>query len=64
LFDIALSHTAVAQRLAQRGDMHPQRVLRNDRLRPGAGDELVVADRLAGAFNERDEDVQSPAAEA
>jgi len=37
--------------------MHPQRPLVDDRIGPGARDQLVLADRLAGALNERGEDV-------
>ena len=62
--DVPLSRAAIAKRLAQGGDVDPQSVLLDDRVRPGASDELVLADRLAGAFNQRDENVQRPAAEA
>ena len=44
--------------------MNPQRALINDRIGPGARYQLILADRLAGAFNQRDENVQRPAAEA
>jgi hypothetical protein len=36
----------------------------DDRVGPGAGDEPVLVDRLAGTFKKRDEDVQRTAAEA
>ncbi len=62
--DVAPAGAAVPKRLAQRGDMDPKRSLIDDRIGPGAGDQLILADRLAGAFDERDEDVQGPAAEA
>src|SRR5205807_389243 len=62
--DVALSRTAVPKRLAQRGDMNPKRTLVDNRIGPGAGDQLILAYRLAGAFDKRDEDVQGSAAEA
>ncbi len=44
--------------------MDPQRVVLDDRARPGASDQLFLADPLAGAFNQRDENVQRPTTEA
>ena len=43
--------------------MDPERTFVHNRIGPSAGDQLVLVDRLAGALNKRDEDVQSPAAE-
>jgi hypothetical protein len=43
--------------------MNSQGALVDDRIRPGARDEFVLADRLAGPLNQRRKDVQSPAAE-
>jgi hypothetical protein len=61
---VALARLAVPERLAQRRDVNPQRSLVNDRIGPGARDQLILADGLAGAFDKRNEDVQGPAAEA
>src|SRR3984893_14132455 len=44
--------------------MDPQSPLVHDGVGPGAGDQLILSDRLAGAFNKRYKDVQGPAAEA
>src|SRR6266404_6156816 len=44
--------------------MGPQGPLVDRCVRPGASDQLILADGLAGALNERDENVQSSAAEA
>ena len=44
--------------------MGPQGPLVDHCVRPGASDQLVFVDRLAGALNERDENVQGPAAKA
>jgi hypothetical protein len=61
---VALARLAIPERLAQRRDVNPQRSLVNDRIGPGARDQLILADGLAGAFDKRNEDVQGPAAEA
>jgi len=34
--------------------MDPQRTLVDDRIGPGARDQLILPDGLAGAFNKRD----------
>jgi hypothetical protein len=44
---------SVAERLAQRGDLKPQIAL-VDKVRPYAGDELILVNGVARAFNERD----------
>ena len=44
--------------------MDPQRPVVDDRVGPGTGDQLLVGDRLAGAFDKREENVQGSAAEA
>ena len=62
--DVALACTAVAHRLAQRGEMRPQSALIDDRVGPGASDQTIFVDRLAGTFNERDQNIQCAAAEA
>ena len=55
--DIACSGATIAKRLAQRGDMDPERPFVDDRVGPGAGDQLIFVNRVAGVFNKRDEDV-------
>jgi hypothetical protein len=62
--DEAVAAPAVAQRLAQRGDMHPQRPVVDDGIGPSARDQLIPSDDLASAFDKRNEDVEGPAAEA
>jgi hypothetical protein len=42
----------------------PQRAFVDDRVGPSAGDQLILVNCIAGALNERDEDIQGPAAEA
>ncbi len=44
--------------------MNPQRPLIDDRVGPGARDQPILTDCLAGAFDKRDQDVESPTAEA
>jgi hypothetical protein len=44
--------------------MNPQSRFVDDRIGPGAGDDLGLADRFAGAFDQRNEDIQRAAAEA
>jgi hypothetical protein len=61
--DPAPARAAVAKRLAQRRDMNPERTVVDDRIGPRAGDELIPVYRLAGAFDERDQDIESAAAE-
>ena len=62
--DVASARAAVAKRLAQRRDMDPERTFVDDRIGPCAGDEPILVDRLAGAFDERDQNIESAAAEA
>jgi hypothetical protein len=62
--DEAVAAPAVAQRLAQRGNMDPQRAFVDDGVGPSAGDQLILVNCVAGALNERDKDVQGAAAEA
>jgi hypothetical protein len=50
--------------LAQRRDMDPQRALVDHRVGPCTGDELLLWERLAGAFDQRDQNVQRATAEA
>jgi hypothetical protein len=44
--------------------VNPQRPLIDDRVGPGACDQQIFTDCLAGAFDKHDQDVQSPTAEA
>ena len=47
------ARAAVAKRFAQRRDMDPERTVVDDRIGPRAGDEPILVDRLAGAFDQR-----------
>ena len=60
---VAPACAAIAERFAQRRDVHPQCPFFDDGIGPGAGDELVSGDGLAGAFDQRDQDVERAAAE-
>jgi len=62
--DEAIAAPAIAQRLAQRGDMDPQRPVVDDGIGPSAGDQLIPSDGLASAFDKCDEDIEGPCAEA
>jgi hypothetical protein len=44
-----------SEALSQRGDVHAKVVLFNERAGPYIGDELVLADNLARALDERDQ---------
>ena len=50
------------QRLAQRRDVHPQARFLDNRRWPYVGNQLIPADHLAGTFDERDQELQRPAA--
>ena len=52
--DEAVATPSVAERLAHRSDMDPQGSLVDDRVGPGAGDELILVNCIAGALNERE----------
>ena len=62
--DVALALLAVPERLAQRRDMNPQRALVDDRIGPCTGDKLLLWERLAGAFDQCDQNVERATAEA
>ena len=62
--DVARARAVIAERFAQRRDMDPQRALVDDRVGPGTGDELLFWERLARAFDQRDQNVECAAAEA
>jgi hypothetical protein len=61
--DVASASAAIAERFAQCGDMDPQRALVNDRVGPGPGDELLFWERVAGAFDQCDQNVERATAE-
>jgi hypothetical protein len=61
--DVAGAGLAVAQRLAERADVHLEIGLLDERARPDAREEILLADNLVGALDQRDQDVERPAAE-
>src|SRR5882724_11774404 len=54
---------AVAEGAAQSADLNLQIRFFDEGLRPGSGDELLLADHLAGALDQRGQDVEGAAAE-
>ena len=62
--DVPPARAAVAKRFAQRRDMDPECTVVDDRIGPRAGDEPILVDRLAGAFDQRDQNIESAATEA
>ena len=62
--DVPPARAAVAKRFAQRRDMDPECTVVDDRIGPRAGDEPILVDRLAGAFEQRDQNIESVAAGA
>src|SRR5271156_5198498 len=58
-----LARLDIAQGAAQRAHLDLEIGLLNKEVRPNPGDQLVLADQLAGAFDERGQDVESTAAE-
>jgi hypothetical protein len=62
--DVALALAAIAERPAQRRDVDPQGALVDNRIGPGASDEMLPRERLAGMFDKRDQDVERAAAQA
>ena len=61
--DVAAAILAIAQGLAQRGDMDPQVVFVHEGGRPDLRDQRILAHQIAGAFNQGDQNVQGAAAE-
>jgi hypothetical protein len=61
--DVALADPAIAERLAQRRNMDPEGSLFDDRVRPSPCDQLFFRDRLAGALDQRHQNIESTAAE-
>jgi hypothetical protein len=43
--------------------MHPEICLLDESVRPSPGDEFLLADDLAGAFDQSDQNVECPTAE-
>ena len=62
--DIALALLAIAQRPAQRGDVHPQVDLFDHTVRPHAGDQLLLADDATGVFDQHLQNIEGAAAHA
>src|SRR5215469_8888105 len=62
--DVALAGAAIAERFAQRRHMDPQGALLDSHIRPGPGDELLFRDRLAGVFDQRNQNIERSAADA
>ena len=54
---------AVAEGATQSADLNLQIRFFDERLRPGSGDQLLLADHLAGAFDQSGQDVEGAAAE-
>src|SRR5260370_33205280 len=54
---------AVAEGAAQGAHLNLQVRLFDERLRPGSGDQLLLADHLAGAFDQSSQNVKGAAAE-
>ena len=54
---------AVAEGAAQGADLDLQIRFFDERFRPGSGYQLVLADHLAGAFDQSGQDVEGAAAE-
>jgi hypothetical protein len=54
---------AVAEGAPQRADLNLQIRFLDERLRPGSSDQLLLADHLARAFDQRGENVKGAAAE-
>src|SRR5216684_4671832 len=60
---IAIAALSVAEGATQRADLHLQICFFDERLRPGSGYQLFLADNLAGAFDQSGQDVEGAAAE-
>src|ERR1700687_5275135 len=61
--DVAVSFTPIAERAAQCRDVNRKVGGANERVRPDPCDELLFADQLSRAFEQRDEDIESATAE-
>ena len=61
--DVAIAALAVAEGAAQRADLDLQVCFFDEGFRPGSGDQLLLADHLAGALDQSGQDVEGAAAE-
>src|SRR6266581_2476686 len=61
--DVATAALAIAQDAAQGADLDLQICFFDERLRPGSGYQLFLADNLAGAFDQSSQNFEGPAAE-
>jgi len=62
--DVAPAGPAIAERFAQRRNMDPEGGLFDDRVGPSPRDQLFFGDRLAGALEERSQNIERTAADA
>nr|WP_273229390.1 hypothetical protein [Pseudomonas kuykendallii] len=62
--DVVARFRAGSQRAAQRGDVHAKVDFLDEGARPDAGDDRLLADDLAGAFHQHQENVQRTPADA
>ena len=62
--DVALAGAAIAERLAERRNVDPKGSLFDDGLGPSPRNQLVFRNRLAGARDERSQNVERTAPEA
>ena len=62
--DKAPARSAIPERLTQRCDMDPQGAVVDDRIGPGARDQLFLGDRLAGVLDQCDQNVERTTTEA
>src|SRR5260370_5471470 len=60
---VTVAAVAVAEGGAQGAHLNLQVRLFDERLRPGSGDQLLLADHLAGAFDQSSQNVKGAAAE-
>ncbi len=63
IHDVAAAKLAVTQRPAQPGDVDPKVALLDERIRPHAGDQVILADDLPGSTDQGNEDVQGASAD-
>src|SRR6185295_937870 len=61
--DVAMAALTVAEGTAQSADLNLQIRVLDERFRPGSGDQFLLADHLAGAFDQSGQDVEGAAAE-
>jgi hypothetical protein len=61
--DVAIARLAIAQGAAHRGNVNPEIAVLDERIGPDATHQLLVAQELTGAFNERYENLASTTAQ-